>query len=191
MQLVESLIDHVPREYLAPVMSDHGLNMFLDNLRKLAGSVSSVRQPFWILLVPDQRVPTHLHSVPGREIYNLVALRKVERLPLRMHHLPLEDIFRLQHIELAGERGRVCRLGKLSRPHRCADEHSRSLCSLTQRLLTNAVAKSQAKGWYRQKKNKRSPFHVVTASELLPIHFASERNFCKGHCSHCGCDFRQ
>src|ERR1039458_10188190 len=56
VQLVEGLIDHVPRKYLAPVMSDHGLNVFLKNLGKLAGSVCSFRQPFWILPVPDLRV---------------------------------------------------------------------------------------------------------------------------------------
>src|SRR6266404_2364846 len=164
--LVEGLIDHIPRENLAPVMSDHGLDVFLENLSKLAGSVLSFRQPFWILLVPDQRVPANLHAVPGRKIYNLVPLRKIESLRFRMHRLPLEDILRLQHIELAGERGRVCRLGKLSWPHCGSDEHSRSMRSLTQRLFPDAVAKSQAKGWYRQKKNKRSPFHVVAPSEF-------------------------
>src|SRR6266436_6588926 len=158
-QLVEGLIDHVPRENLAPVMSDYGLNVFLENLSKLAGSVLSFRQPFWILLVPDQRVPANLHAVPGRKIYNLVPLRKIESLRFRMYRLPLEDILRLQHIELAGERGRVCRLGKLSRPHRGSDEHSRSPCSLTQRLVSNTIAKSQAKGCRRQNENKRSPFH--------------------------------
>src|SRR6266404_3481564 len=113
--LVEGLIDHIPRENLAPVMSDHGLDVFLENLSKLAGSVLSFRQPFWILLVPDQRVPADLHSMPGREIHNLVSLRKIERLALRMHYLPLEYVFRLQHIKFACERRRVCRLGKLRR----------------------------------------------------------------------------
>src|SRR5882762_3474252 len=65
-------------------MSDHGLDVFLKNLRKLAGSVLSFRQPFWILLVPDQGVAAHLHSVPGREIQNPVRLRKIERLRSRM-----------------------------------------------------------------------------------------------------------
>ena len=98
--------------------------------------VFSFRQPFWILLMPDQRVTANFHAVPGREIHNLVALRKIERLRLRMHHLPLEDVFRFQHIEFARERERVCRLGKLSWPDCGADEQSRSLSSLTQRLLT-------------------------------------------------------
>ena len=147
-------------------MSDHGLNVFLENLSKLAGSVRSFRQPFWILLMPDQRVPANLHAVPRREIHNLVSLRKIERLALRMHYLPLEDVFRLQHIKFARERRRICGLGKLSRPHRGSDQDSRSLRSLTQRMFPDAVAKSQAKGWYRQKKNKRSPFHVVAPSEF-------------------------
>src|SRR5208282_62557 len=73
-QLVEGLIDHVPRKYLAPVMSDHGLNVFLKNLGELAGSVFSFRQPFWILPVPDERVTANLHAVAGREIHNLVGL---------------------------------------------------------------------------------------------------------------------
>src|SRR6266446_3559502 len=165
-QLVEGLIDHIPREYLAPVMSDHGLNVFLENLSKLAGSVRSFRQPFWILLMSDQRVPANLHAVPGREIHNLVSLRKIERLALRMHYLPLEDVFRLQHIKFAREHRRICRLGKLSRPHRGSDQDSRSLRNLTQRMFPDAVDKSQAKGWYRQKKHKRSPFPVVAPSEF-------------------------
>src|ERR1019366_6977254 len=132
--------------YLAPVMSDYSLNVFLEDLRKLAGRVFSFRQPFWILLVPDQRVSANLHTVQGREIHDLVRLRKIESLPLRMHHLPLKGIFRLQHIELSRERGRVCRLGKLTRPHRSSDEQSRTPCSLTQRLLSDASAKSQARG---------------------------------------------
>jgi hypothetical protein len=113
------------------------------------------------------------------------------RLRFRMHLLPLQDIFRLQPVKFARERGRVCRLGKLSRPHRGADEHSRTRCGLTQGLVSDAGAKSQAKGCRRQNKNKHSPFHVVTPCELPPIHFASGRNSCKGHCSHCGCDLRQ
>src|SRR5258708_4036765 len=125
-------------------MSDHGLDVLLENLRKLAGSVFSFRQPFWILLMPDQRVTAHLHSVPDREVHKLVPLRKIERLALRMHYLPLEYVFRLQHIKFAGERGRVGRLGKLSRPHRGSDEHSRSLRGLTQRPFPAAGAKSQA-----------------------------------------------
>lgn len=172
-------------------MPDHGLDVLLENLRKLARSVFSFRQPLWILMMPDQRVTTNLHAVPDCEIHNLVRVREIERLRLRMHLLPLQDIFRLQHVKFARERGRVCRLGKLSRPHRGADEHSRTLCGLTQGLVSDAGAKSQAKGCRRQNKNKHSPFHVVTPSDLPPIHFASGRNSCKGHCSHCGCDFRQ
>src|ERR1039457_2571617 len=125
VQLDEGLIDHVPRKYLAPAMSDHGLNVFLKNLGELAGSVFSFRQPFWILTVPDQRVSANLHAVPGREIHNLVGLRKIIRLPLRMHHLPLERVFPFQHIELAGERGRVGRFGKCRRPPPRPDRHSR------------------------------------------------------------------
>src|SRR5260221_10696939 len=105
MHLVEGLIDPIPREYLAPVMSDHGLDVFLENFRKLAGSVFSFRQPFWILLVPDQRVPAHLHSVPDREGHKLVPLRKIERCRLRMHHLPLPDILRSEERRV-GKEGR-------------------------------------------------------------------------------------
>ncbi len=82
-------------------MSDHSLNVFLEHLRKLIGSVFSIRQPSWILMVPDQRVAANLHAVPGREIHNLVRLRKIERLHRRMHYLPLERVFRFHHIELA------------------------------------------------------------------------------------------
>src|ERR1039458_1854719 len=70
VQLVEGLIDHVPRKYLAPAMSDHGLNVFLKNLGELAGSVFSFRQPFWILPVPDQRVSANLHAVPGVKCFS-------------------------------------------------------------------------------------------------------------------------
>src|SRR5260370_25576219 len=79
LQLVEGLIDHVPREYLPPVMSDHSLNVSLKNFGKLSGSVFFFGQPFWILLVPDQGVTANLHLVRHGEIHHLVALRKIER----------------------------------------------------------------------------------------------------------------
>ncbi len=144
-------------------MSDYRLDVFFKNFSKLGGSVISFRQPFWILPVPDQCVTANLHVVPGCEIHNLVALRKIERLRLRMHYLPLQGVFRFQHIELAGERGCVCGLVEMSWPYRSADKQSRTLRGVTQRLLSDSSAKSQAKGCGRPNKNQHLPFHGITA----------------------------
>jgi hypothetical protein len=165
--------------------------VLLENLRKLARSVFSFRQPLWI---SDDARPACDHEPRCR-----AGLRNPQSGPRERNRKtaapgappPTSGHLRLQHVKFARERGRVRRLGKLSGPHRGADEHSRTLCGLTQGLVSDAGAKSQAKGCRRQNKNKHSPFHVVTPSELPPIHFASGRNSCKGHCSHCGCDFRQ
>src|ERR1022692_4390670 len=105
VQLVEGFIDYVPGKYLAPVMSDHTLDVFLEDFGKHAGSIVSFGQPFRILPMPDQGVPANLHSVPYSEIHNLIGLGKVEALRLRMNHLPLKSVFRFHHVELARERG--------------------------------------------------------------------------------------
>ena len=52
--------------------------------------------------------PTNLHAVWGCEFQNLVGLRKVERIWLRMYDLPFERVFRFHHVELARERGGIC-----------------------------------------------------------------------------------
>src|ERR1035438_263915 len=141
-------------------MSDHTLDVFLEDFGKLAGSIFSFGQPFRILPMPDQGVPANLHIVPYSEIHNLIVLGKVEALRLRMNHLPLKSVFRFHHVELARERGCVCRLGKLRRPYRSADERSTTLRRLAQRLLSAASAQSQATGGGHDK-DMRSPFHVV------------------------------
>src|SRR5271166_2457783 len=90
MQLVEGLVDHVAGEEPATEMSYHGLDVFLKNFSELAGSVCSFCQPLWILPMPRQCVTANLDVVTCREIYDLVGLREIERLRLRMNHLPLE-----------------------------------------------------------------------------------------------------
>src|ERR1019366_5912975 len=41
-------------------------------------------------------------------------------------------------------------------------------------------------------KTRTSARHFTARPLRAPVdHFASGRNFCKGHCSHRGCDFRQ
>jgi hypothetical protein len=145
MHFVVGLVDHVPREDLAPVMSHNRLDVVLENLGQFAGSEFSFRQPLGNLPVPHERVPANLHSVPDREIDNLVRWKKVERFSPRMHHLPLERVLGFHHVELAGERGSVRRLGKLRRPYRGADQHSSPLCRLPERRLGGRGAQSQAR----------------------------------------------
>src|SRR5208283_684272 len=153
--------------------SDHGLNVLLKNLSKLAGSVFSIRQPFWILPVPHQRMSANLHVVPSRKIHNLVCLREIERRPLRMHHLPLKRILRFHHVELARQRRRIGRLRELRRPHCSADEQSTSPRSLAQRWLWYRSPKSHAKGCGSQNRYQRSPCHEVTpVSSCSMAHFA-------------------
>ncbi len=83
-------------------MSDHALNVSLENLRQLAGSVFALRQPSRILPVPHQSVAANFHPVLSGEIYDPVGLGEVERLRVRPQHFPLHRIFRFQQVELAG-----------------------------------------------------------------------------------------
>ena len=102
MQLVIGFIDHIPRKDLAAVVTDYGLNVIFKNVSKLGGRKFSISQPFWILMMPYQCVAANPHAVPDRKIDDLVRLRKIERLALRMHILPLKGVFRFQHGRIGG-----------------------------------------------------------------------------------------
>ena len=84
--------------------------------------------------MPYQRVPADLHIVPGGEIDDLIGLREVERLRIGPQHLPFQSVFRLKHVELAGQRCGVGCLRKLRGTNRCANEHVGAVGGIAQRV---------------------------------------------------------
>jgi hypothetical protein len=65
-------------------------------------------------MLPHQRVTAHSHTMPRREIDDLIAVRKIVRVGFRMHYLlPLESAFGLHHIEFARQRWRHMPLRKV------------------------------------------------------------------------------
>ena len=103
-------------------MCDYSFNVFLQNLRQFGRRKIPIRQPFWILPMPYKCVAAYFQAMPICELHYLVSLRKVERVSLRMEHLPLERVFRFNHIELACQRACVRRLRELLRSYRSADQ---------------------------------------------------------------------
>src|ERR1035441_8593088 len=74
MNLVEGLVDNVPREDATAVMSDYCLYMFFKNCGEFVRSKFPIGQPFRILAMPNHRVAANLHVVPVGEIYDPIGL---------------------------------------------------------------------------------------------------------------------
>ena len=63
VRAIQRLIHHIPGVQAAFVMADDLLNMVFQNCRKFLFAPGLRGEPFWVLAMPDECMPAHLHAV--------------------------------------------------------------------------------------------------------------------------------
>ena len=111
--LIQRLVHHIPCEHLPGIVPHHAIDMFLKQPRQLTRREMTLGQPIGIVAIPKPGNGRGLSSRAPAQTEPVRRLGESRRPRIRPQHPPFHRVFWLQHVELAGQSGRVGGFGEL------------------------------------------------------------------------------
>jgi hypothetical protein len=161
--LVHRFIHYIPCEHLTGVVFHHRRDVLLQQVGRLCGREMALREPFGIVVIPDQTVSANFHAVSLREADDFIALRESRRCLGSAAPSTTSLRPRLDHIEFACQSGRIGGFGK----------HGRANCRTHQQVglvgcLPQVAAKAQL-GSRDQKQDQDSKWVNMFLAWFAPM----------------------